>query len=60
MAEKSRLDDPKGSYYVALLERVMNSIRNGLGMQETELTGEPSRPLNPHFYVIFAEVHNSL
>jgi hypothetical protein len=26
------------------LERVMNSIRNGLGMQETEIAREPSRP----------------
>jgi transcriptional regulator with XRE-family HTH domain len=42
------------------LERVMNSIRNGLGMRETEITGEPSRPLNPHFYAIFAQVHNTL
>src|SRR5215203_32898 len=26
------------------LERVMNSIRNGLGMQETEIAREPGRP----------------
>jgi len=26
----------------AALERVMNSIRNGLGMQETEIAREPS------------------
>ena len=26
------------------LERVMNSIRNGLGMRETEIAKEPSRP----------------
>src|SRR5215204_5063234 len=26
------------------LERVMNSIRNGLGMRETEIAREPSRP----------------
>jgi hypothetical protein len=26
------------------LERVMNSIRNGLGMRETEVAREPSRP----------------
>jgi hypothetical protein len=38
----------------------MNSIRNGLGMRETEITGEPRRPLNPHFYAIFAQVHNAL
>jgi hypothetical protein len=27
---------------VGALERVMNSIRNGLGMQETEIAREPS------------------
>jgi hypothetical protein len=42
------------------LERVMNSIRNGLGMRETEIAREPSRPWNPHFYAIFAQVHNTL
>jgi hypothetical protein len=42
------------------LERVMNSIRNGLGMRETEITGEPIWPWNPHFYAIFAQVHNTL
>jgi hypothetical protein len=42
------------------LERVMNSIRNGLGMRETEIAKEPSRPWNPHFYAIFAQVHNTL
>ena len=42
------------------LERVMNSIRNGLGMRETEIAKEPSRPWNPHFYAIFARVHNTL
>ena len=26
------------------VERVMNSIRNGLGMRETEIAREPSRP----------------
>jgi hypothetical protein len=44
----------------AVLEAVMNSIRNGLGMRETEMTMEPSRPRNPHFYAIFAQVHNTL
>jgi hypothetical protein len=29
--------------YAAFLERVMNSIRNGLGMRETESAREPSR-----------------
>jgi hypothetical protein len=38
----------------------MNSIRNGLGMWETEIAREPSRPFNPHFYAIFAQVHNTL
>src|SRR5215211_8342552 len=42
------------------LERVMNSIRNSLGMQETEIAREPSRLWNPHFYAIFAQVHNTL
>jgi hypothetical protein len=42
------------------LERVMNSIRNGLGMRETEIAREPSRPWNPHFYAIFTRVHNTL
>src|SRR5215218_1087387 len=32
------------------LEAVMNSIRNGLGMRETEIVKEPTRPRNPHFY----------
>jgi len=38
----------------------MNSIRNGLGMRETGIAKEPSRPWNPHFYAIFAQVHNTL
>jgi hypothetical protein len=42
------------------LERVMNSIRNGLGMRETEIAKEPSRPCNPHSYAVFAQVHNTL
>jgi hypothetical protein len=42
------------------LERVMNSIRNGLGMRETEIAREPIRPWNPHFYAIFTQVHNTL
>jgi len=42
------------------LERVMNSIRDGLGMRETEIAREPSRPWNPHFYAIFTRVHNTL
>jgi hypothetical protein len=42
------------------LERVMNWIRNGLGMRETEIAKEPSRPWNPHSYAVFAQVHNTL
>ena len=38
----------------------MNSIRNGLGMRKTEIVKEPTRPWNPHFYAIFARVHNTL
>jgi len=45
---------------VRFLEAVMNSIRNGLGMRETEIAREPSRPWNPHSYAIFAQVHNTL
>jgi hypothetical protein len=36
-----------------LLEAVMNSIRNGLGIGETEIARKPSRPWNPHFYAVF-------
>jgi hypothetical protein len=46
--------------HLATLERVMNSIRNGLGMRETEIAKEPSRPWNPHSYAVFAQVHNTL
>jgi hypothetical protein len=42
------------------LEAVMHSIRNGLGMRETEIAKEPTRPWNPHFYAVFARVHNTL
>jgi hypothetical protein len=42
------------------LEAVMNSIRNGLGMRETEIVKEPTRLWNPHSYAIFARVHNTL
>jgi hypothetical protein len=42
------------------LERVMNSIRNSLGMRETEIAKEPRRPCNPHSYAVFAQVHNTL
>jgi hypothetical protein len=42
------------------LEAVMNSIRNGLGIGETEIARKPSRPWNPHFYAVFTQVHNTL
>jgi glyoxylase-like metal-dependent hydrolase (beta-lactamase superfamily II) len=45
---------------LSYLEAVMNSIRNGLGMRETEIAKEPSRPWNPHSYAVFAQVHNTL
>ena len=45
---------------LSYLEAVMNSIRNGLGMRETEIVKEPTRPWNPHFYAIFTQVHNTL
>jgi len=42
------------------LEAVMDSIRNSLGMRETEIAREPNRLWNPYFYAISAEVHNTL
>jgi hypothetical protein len=42
------------------LEHVMNSIRNALGMRETEIARESRRSWNPHSYAVFAEVHNTL
>jgi hypothetical protein len=42
------------------LERVMNSIRNGLGIGETEIARKPSRPCNPHRNAVFTQVHNTL
>jgi hypothetical protein len=29
-------------------------------MRETEIAKEPGRPWIPHFYAIFAQVHNTL
>jgi hypothetical protein len=55
--ELPSLDTPHSP---APLEAVMNSIRNGLGMREMSIAREPSRPWNPHFYAIFAQVHNTL
>ena len=52
--------DAVGPRGPAPLERVMNSIRNALGMRETEIAREPRRPWKPHFYAVFAQVHNTL
>src|SRR5215217_2243331 len=49
-----------GENPVHALEAVMNSIRNSLGMRETEIAKEPSLLWNPHFYAIFIQVHNTL
>jgi hypothetical protein len=38
----------------------MNSIRNGLGMRETEIARGSRRPWKPHIYAVFAQVHNTL
>jgi len=43
-----------------ILEAVMNSIRKSLGTREIEIARKPSRLWNPHFYAIFAQVHNTL
>jgi hypothetical protein len=51
---------PSSLEAVMTLEAVMNSIRNGIGMRETEIAKEPSRPWNPHSYAVFAQVHNTL
>src|SRR5215211_2880063 len=56
-AQRGSLNGPNPAM---TLERVMNSSRNSLGMQETEIAREPSRLWNPHFYAIFAQVHNTL
>jgi hypothetical protein len=45
---------------IEVLEAVMNSIRNGIGMRETEIAKEPSRSWNPHSYAVFTQVHNTL
>jgi hypothetical protein len=51
------VDAAKEGFY---LEAVMNSIRKSLGMRETQIAREPSRLWNPHFYAVFAQVHNTL
>jgi uncharacterized protein involved in exopolysaccharide biosynthesis len=51
---------PVAKEAIRRLERVMNSIRKGLGIGEREIGREPSRPCNPHFYAVFAQVHNTL
>ena len=58
--EDLKLRIRKAKKMLRLLEAVMNSIRNGLGMRETEIVKQPTRPRNPHFYAIFARVHNTL
>jgi hypothetical protein len=50
----------KERFEAARLERVMNSIGNALGMRETEIARGSRRPWNPHFYAVFAQVHNTL
>jgi hypothetical protein len=59
---RQRSTESKGqnSTLASALERVMNSITNGLGMGKMEIAKEPSLPWNPHFYAIFAQVHNTL
>jgi hypothetical protein len=36
------MSSQRNEFMLRDLERVMNSIRNGLGMQETEIAREPS------------------
>jgi hypothetical protein len=50
----------KGRAMRWLLEAVMNSISNGLGMRNTGTSRKPNRLWNPHFYAIFTQVHNTL
>jgi hypothetical protein len=45
---------------LSVVEAIINSIRNGLGIGETEIARKPSRPWNPHFYAVFTQVHNTL
>ncbi len=42
------------------LEAVMNSIKNGLGMRETENHRRLGQPENPHSNGVFTQVHNTL
>ena len=42
------------------LERVMNSIRNGLGMRKAGNRRAPGQPANPHSNAVFTQVHNTL
>jgi hypothetical protein len=60
LSQKSGRETPHSARIELDLERVMNSSRNGLGIRETEIAREPSRPWNPHFYAIFTQVHNTL
>jgi CRP-like cAMP-binding protein len=52
-----------GSQILWLLDSEGEMERNGgygLGMGKTEIAKEPSRSWNPHFYAVFAQVHNTL
>src|SRR3712207_3841779 len=42
------------------LERVMNLIRNGLGMRKGGDRRGASQPENPHSNTVFTQVHNTL
>jgi hypothetical protein len=44
----------------AILEGVMNSIKNGIGMRKTWIAKTTVRPWNPHSYGVFTQVHNTL
>jgi hypothetical protein len=58
--EESEDADDDNEVVELQLERIMNSIRNGLGMQKTKIVREPSPTWNLHFYAIFDQVHNTL
>ena len=45
---------------VGVLEAVMNSIRNGLGMRKAGTRRGPGQPANPHLNAVFTKVHNTL
>ncbi len=45
---------------VLYLERVMNLIRNGLGMRKAGDHRGAGQPENPHSNTVFTQVHNTL